>query len=294
MHHLIETDPFRFDGTKRLKLKKQPHQVKDFYENKKDYKELLSEFHEELDELQSMMYAHNRYALLLVFQAMDAAGKDGTIQHVLSGVNPHGVFVRSFKKPSTLEIDHDFLWRTHFRIPSRGTIGIFNRSHYEEVLVTKVHPEILLESQRIPRSHTQNLDKVWKDRYEDIRNHERYLYNNGVHIVKFFLNLSRDEQRDRFLARIDTPAKNWKFSEADVKERAYWDDYQAAYEQAINETATPHAPWYVVPADDKKNMRLIVSQVILNHLNAMDIHYPKVSKERKKQFAQYREMLLKD
>ena len=293
MHISIDTSPYRFDGSKRFVEKDCPTEIPAFYESKKDYRKGLEEYREEIDELQNMMYAHDRYGLLLIFQAMDAAGKDGTIRHVMSGVNPHGVNVSSFKKPSENELDHDFMWRTTRMFPRRGRIGIFNRSYYEEVLVVKVHPKILLKYQRVPKEHTQDLDKVWLQRYEDIRNLEQYAHRNGIHVVKFFLHLSKEEQRKRFLDRIETPAKNWKFSAGDVEERKYWDSYMDAYETAINETAKPHAPWYVIPADDKKNMRLIVSQVVLEQMQALDMHYPKMEKERLEELEGFREMLKK-
>jgi PPK2 family polyphosphate:nucleotide phosphotransferase len=292
MHTQLDYSAFEFNGDRELSLSELPTKIKDVYEDKKDYRELLEEFREEIDELQNTMYAHDRYGLLLIFQAMDAAGKDGTIRHVMSGVNPHGLEIYSFKKPSDLELDHDFMWRTTRCLPQRGRIGIFNRSYYEEVLVVRVHSKILTDYQRIPKEHTQDLDQVWEERFEDIRNLEKYAHRNGIHVLKFFLNISKEEQRDRFLARIDTPSKNWKFSEGDVKERGYWDDYMRCYEAAINATAAPHAPWYVIPADDKKNMRLMVSQVILDKLNAMEMHYPKVDEERKAELEQYREVLL--
>ena len=291
MHVQIDTRPFRYDGSKPFVEKDCPTEIPDFYENKKDYKKLLEEYREEIDELQNMMYAHDRYGLLIIFQAMDAAGKDGTIRHVMSGVNPHGLHVSSFKKPSTKELDHDFMWRTTREFPQRGRLGIFNRSYYEEVLVVRVHPEILLKYQRVPKEHTQDLDKVWQQRYEDIRNLELYAHRNGIHVVKFFLHLSKEEQRKRFLARIDTPAKNWKFSGGDVEERQHWEEYMRAYEDAINATAKAHAPWYVVPADDKKNMRLIVSTVVLEQLQAMDMHYPKMDPERLAELGDFRKQL---
>jgi len=294
MHASIDLTPYRYDGTQNLDLSQTPNQVEEFYSGKKDYKEQLRDFQKEIDGLQNMMYAHDRYSLLLIFQAMDAAGKDGTIRHIMSGINVHGVEVHAFKKPSDTELDHDFLWRTTTKLPSRGRVGIFNRSYYEEVLVVKVHPKILTDYQKIPSAHIQDLDQVWDQRYRAIRDFEKYLYENGTHVVKFFLNLSRDEQRARFIDRIDRPEKNWKFSEGDVKERKYWGDYQKAYQQAINETATPHAPWYVVPADDKKNMRLIVSQAVLHHLGSLDIHYPRVSEDRQAELQTYREMLEND
>lgn len=294
MHISIDLDDFRVTGKDKVKLKKHDTKIKDVYKDKDDYKELLEEFAEEINDLQEMMYAHDRYSMLLVFQAMDAAGKDGTIRHIMSGVNVHGVSVYAFKQPSPEELDHDFLWRTNRRLPQRGRIGIFNRSYYEEVLVVKVHPEILHNSQQLPAELTDNLDKLWERRYESIRDMEKHLWNCGTRVVKFFLHLSRDEQRDRFIARIDEPEKNWKFNEGDVAERKFWDEYQQAYEEAINATATKDAPWYVIPADDKKNMRLIVSQIVLEELKSLDMHYPEVSDARRKELQMYRERLEKD
>ncbi|MEM7367677.1 MAG: polyphosphate kinase 2 family protein [Bacteroidota bacterium] len=287
----IDSSQFAFTGEKTLQLKKVQNLIDPYYESKKDYKKKLEDFREEIDELQNMMYAHDRYGMLLIFQAMDAAGKDGTIRHVMSGVNPHGIVVHSFKKPTSQELDHDYLWRTTRSLPERGRIGIFNRSYYEEVLVVRVHPGILTGGQRVPKEFIQDVDQVWEQRYEDIRNFETYISRNGIHVIKFFLNLSKEEQRQRFLARIDTPSKNWKFSEADVRERGYWDDYQKAYEEAINQTAAPHAPWYVIPADDKKNMRLIVSQIILDHMKSLDMNYPVVDDARKKELQEIRKQL---
>lgn len=294
MHCDIDIDEYRYDGSRKLVLADLPNKIKDFYEDKKDYKDLLEEYQEEIDELQNMMYAHDRYAMLLIFQAMDAAGKDGTIRHVMSGVNPHGVEVSSFKRPSTNELDHDFLWRTYRKLPPRGKIGIFNRSYYEEVLVVKVHSGILTEGQRIPKEKTKDLENVWEQRYHSIREMEKHLHQNGTHTLKFFLNISRDEQRDRFLDRLNTPSKNWKFSEGDVKERGYWDDYMKAYQDCINATATPDSPWFVIPADDKKNMRLIVSAIVLDNLNKLAMRYPEVDDKRRADFQHYREMLEKD
>jgi PPK2 family polyphosphate:nucleotide phosphotransferase len=294
MHKLIDTRPFAYEGKRPLILAEQPNQIPDLYEDKDEYKDLLKEFREEIDDLQNMMYAHDRYSLLLIFQAMDAAGKDGTIRHVMSGINPHGVEVYAFKQPSSNELDHDFLWRTTRCLPRRGHIGIFNRSYYEEVLVVRVHPEILTKYQRLPAELIHDPELVWQQRYAAIRDFERYLYHNGTRVIKFFLNLSKDEQRDRFLDRIEEPDKNWKFSEGDVKERAYWQDYMHAYEQAINATASQYAPWYVIPANDKKNMRLIVSQVILDHMRKLDMCYPEVSDARREELQSYRAQLQKD
>ncbi len=294
MHVSIDTDDYIVNGTKKLKLKKHQTDIKDVYQNKSEYKELLEEFQEEINDLQRMMYAHNRYAMLLIFQAMDAAGKDGTIRAIMSGVNVHGVVVHSFKQPNSNELEHDFLWRTTIRLPQRGQIGIFNRSYYEEVLVVKVHPEIVRETQQLPQEYTENLDKLWEHRYESIRDFEKHLWRSGTKVLKFFLHLGRDEQRDRFLDRIDEPEKNWKFSEGDVTERGYWDDYQQAYEDAINATATEHAPWFVIPADDKKNMRLIVAQIILEQLKSLNMNYPEVSDARREELGRIRKRLSQD
>jgi len=229
--------------------------------------------------------------VLLIFQAMDAAGKDGAIKHVMSGVNPQGCQVFSFKHPSAEELDHDFLWRTTRRLPERGRIGIFNRSYYEEVLIVRVHPEILraesLPAELLDHKH------FWAQRYHSIRELERHLYRNGTRIVKFFLHLSKEEQRRRFLERIDNPAKNWKFSQADIAERGRWEDYMSAYEACLSATSTDHAPWYAIPADDKHNARLIVSQVIQDTLKKLKMHYPKTSAERRRELQAIRQHLVK-
>jgi PPK2 family polyphosphate:nucleotide phosphotransferase len=280
MAHTFDINSFRFDGDKKFSVKKSATKIKNLYTDKANYASQLEAFRTQMDELQSLMYAHNRYGLLVVFQAMDAAGKDSTIKHVLSGVNPVGVKIQSFKRPSETELDHDFLWRHLLTLPERGTITIFNRSHYEEVLVVKVHPEILTNVQRLPEELTQDLEKVWQQRYQDIANFEKYLYHNGIRVVKFFLNVSQKEQGKQLIERIEDPAKNWKFEEGDIKERAFWNDYMAAYEEAINATATDKAPWYVVPADDKKNMRLIVGQILIEELKKMKMGYPETTPER--------------
>jgi PPK2 family polyphosphate:nucleotide phosphotransferase len=292
MHSSIDTSDFTFTGTGRLKLDKQPTKIKDIYKDKADYKDLLGEFHDRINDLQQMMYAHDRYSLLLIFQAMDAAGKDGTIRAIMSGVNVHGITVHAFKQPSAEELDHDFLWRTTLRLPQRGRIGIFNRSYYEEVLVVKVHPEIITSTQKLPAEETDNLDQLWEHRYESIRDLEQHLWRNGTRVVKVFLHLGREEQRQRFLDRIEKPEKHWKFSEGDVAERKFWNDYEQAYEDAINATATEHTPWFVVPADDKKNMRLIVAQIVLEQLQGLDMKYPGISKKRREELQQYRQRLL--
>lgn len=273
-------EQFRFDGSKPFEIKKQATSFKDTYDNKKEYEKLLAESVQEMDELQSMMYAHNRYGLLVIFQALDAAGKDGTIKHVISGVNPAGVRIHSFKSPTSTELEHDFLWRSNQVLPERGSITIFNRSYYEEVLVVKVHPEILTKFQRLPTELTTDLDKLWKKRYKDIRNMEKYLHRNGIRVVKFFLNVSKKEQADRLIERIQDPTKNWKFEEGDVRERESWNDYMKAYEDCINATASKEAPWYVIPADDKKNMRLTVGKIIAGELRKMDMSFPTVDETR--------------
>jgi PPK2 family polyphosphate:nucleotide phosphotransferase len=294
MHCSIDTDDFTFTGKGTLKLAEHKTKIKDVYRDKEEYRELLEEFQDEINDLQRMMYAHDRYSLLLIFQAMDAAGKDGTIRAIMSGVNAQGTAVHAFKQPSDEELDHDFLWRTGKLLPQRGRIGIFNRSYYEEVLVVKVHPEILRSLQKLPAERIGDLDQVWKERYESIRDLEKHLWRNGTRVLKFFLHLGRDEQRERFLARIDEPEKNWKFSEGDVEERRYWDDYQRAYEDAINATATMVAPWFVVPADDKQNMRLIVAQIVLEQLKALDLKYPEVTDARREELQRYRKRLSED
>ncbi len=276
----FDTDRFRYDGDKSIKLKKAPTKVDDLYEDDEHYEALLRQQAAEIDKWQERMYAHNRYGLLTVFQALDAAGKDGTIQHVFTGTNPAGVRVYSFKRPTDQELDHDFLWRSWRELPERGTIGIFNRSYYEEVLVTKVHPEILTQSQRLPEKTTDDLDKLFKHRYEAIRDMETFLHRNGFLTVKFYLHVSKQEQADRLIARIEDPSKNWKFEEGDVNERDFWDDYQDAYETCITETATDKAPWYVIPADDKKNMRLLVGRVIIDELKKLPIAEPQPDDKR--------------
>jgi PPK2 family polyphosphate:nucleotide phosphotransferase len=265
----IDTTAFRFDGSTMFSIKKADTKVDDYYTDDDDYAAQLAANAAAIDELQTLMFADNRYGMLAVFQAMDAAGKDGTIQNVFTGTNPLGLRVHSFKRPTDQELDHDWLWRSYIALPERGTIGIFNRSYYEEVLVVKVHPEILTQNQRIPGTLTADLKTVWKHRYEAIRDLEKHLHRNGFPTIKFFLHVSKKEQAKRLIARIEAPEKNWKFEEQDVHEREFWDDYQAAFEDAINETATDHAPWYVVPADDKKNMRLIVGRILIDELKKL-------------------------
>jgi PPK2 family polyphosphate:nucleotide phosphotransferase len=261
------------------------------FKSKEHAEELLEHSLKRLSEMQGRLYAQNEWSLLLIFQAMDAAGKDGTISHVMSGVNPQGCEVYSFKAPSAEEIDHDFLWRCMKRLPERGRIGIFNRSYYEETLVVRVHRE-LLEKQKLPRQLiTKN---IWKERFEDITSFERYLDRNGIIVRKFFLNVSKQEQKDRFLKRLDEPKKNWKFSAADVRERQCWPQYQAAYEDMIQHTAAKHAPWYVVPADHKWFTRLVVASVIVETLDSLKLKFPEVRPEVRKAFAAARAELMKE
>ena len=276
----FKSEDFRYDGNKKFILKKAETKISDLYDEKDDYKKMLEDNADQLDELQSMMYAHNRYGLLVILQAMDAAGKDGTLKRVFAGVNPIGVKIHSFKRPSENELAHDFMWRSTVRLPERGTITVFNRSYYEEVLIVKVHPEIVTSGQRLPTELTEDMDKLWENRYEDIVNSEKYLYHNGIRVVKFFLHVSKKEQAERLIARIEDPAKNWKFEEGDVKERESWDKYMDAFEECINATATEKAPWYVIPADDKKNMRLMVGQIIAEEMKKLDIRYPESDEKR--------------
>ena len=287
----IDSKDFRVRPGEKVKLNKWPTRVKPFCKSKKEYQQLLEEHVAELSALQRLHYASNRYALLLIFQGMDAAGKDGAIRHVMSGINPAGCRVSSFKQPSVEELQHDFLWRTTFRLPERGQIGIFNRSYYEEVLVVRVHPEIL-RSQGLSEE-LRDEKVIWEERYQSIADLERHLYRNGTRTVKVFLHLSREEQRKRFLERIDQPEKNWKFSLADIHERKYWKDYMAAYEACLGATSTHHAPWYVVPADDKENARLIVSQIVLDALNELKMAYPKTTAKRKEELESIRKLLEK-
>jgi PPK2 family polyphosphate:nucleotide phosphotransferase len=287
----IEVDRFRVRGGEKLNLGKRPTKVHPVYGSNDDYKQTLRDHVDRLSDLQNVLYASNRYAVLLIFQAMDAAGKDGAISHVMSGVNPQGCQVFSFKHPSPTELAHDFLWRTTRDLPERGRIGIFNRSYYEEVLIVRVHKEILA-SEGLPDLPRQQ-SKIWKERYQAIANLEQHLHRNGTRIVKFFLHLSKEEQRKRFLDRIDQPEKNWKFSSADLQERAYWDDYMAAYQDALRETSTEDSPWYCIPADDKKNARLFVSQTIVKTLEGLKMSYPQVDDKRRRELLELRKQLAK-
>ena len=286
----IASKDFRVWEGDEVDLRKWPTIVKPVYELKEHYHKLLAEHITQLSSLQQLLYASNRHAVLLIFQAMDAAGKDGAIKHVMSGVNPQGCQVFSYKHPSLMELQHDFLWRTTRDLPERGRIGIFNRSYYEEVLIVRVHPEIL-NSEGL--ANARDYDAVWHDRYRSIVDLERHLHRNGTRIVKFFLHLSKEEQRKRFLQRIDEPEKNWKFSIADVEERKFWKQYMKAYEKCFSATSTRDAPWYVVPADDKENARLIVSRIILDTLEGFEMSYPKTSPERHQELLTIRKQLEK-
>ncbi|HWJ20454.1 MAG TPA: ADP-polyphosphate phosphotransferase [Geobacterales bacterium] len=287
----IKSKDFRVREGDKVNLKKWPTTVKPAYKSKEQYQKLLEEHVAQLSSQQQLLYASNRHAVLLIFQAMDAAGKDGAIRHVMSGINPQGCQVFSFKHPSPAELEHDFLWRTSRDLPERGRIGIFNRSYYEEVLIVRVHPEIL-RSEAIPDTPHHD-KKVWRDRYRSIVDLEKHLHGNGIRIIKFFLHLSKEEQRKRFLQRIDVPEKNWKFSLADVEERKFWKQYMKAYEECLSATSTREAPWYVVPADDKENARLIVSQIILDTFEGLKMTYPKTDAKRRKELQLIRERLAK-
>jgi len=287
----INSKDFRVREGAEVDLKKWPTKVEPIYKSKEQYQTILDDHVAQLSAQQELLYASNRYAVLLIFQAMDAAGKDGAIKHVMSGVNPQGCQVFSFKHPTPTELQHDFLWRTTRDLPGRGEIGIFNRSYYEEVLIARVHPEIL-RSEGLPDvPHDEKT--VWHDRYRSITNLERHLCENGTCIIKFFLHLSKEEQRKRFLARIDEPEKNWKFSAADIAERKFWKQYMKAYEKCLSATSTRHAPWYVVPADDKENARLIVSKIVLDTFEKLKMTYPKTSAKRRRELLAIRKQLAK-
>ena len=285
----INSNDFQVRTGETVKLKKWPTQIIPVYKSKEQYQEILSEHIRKLSAKQSLLYASGRYSLLLIFQGMDAAGKDGAIKHVLTGINPQGCEVFSFKQPCADELAHDFLWRTTVRLPERGHIGIFNRSYYEEVLIVRVHPEIL---------HNEGLpdgligETIWEERYRSIVDLENHLYRNGTRIIKFFLHLSKEEQRKRFLARIDEPEKNWKFGPADIEERKFWSDYRKAYEACLSATSTQEAPWYIVPADDKENARVIVSQIILDTFKALKMSYPETSAKRQQELLSIRHQLM--
>ena len=285
----MNIDKFLVREGSKLVLKKHATDFTGDYTDKKQAEEDLANNIERLRTLQDVMYAQDVYSLLIVFQAMDAAGKDGAIEHVMSGINPQGCQVVSFKQPSSEELDHDFLWRCQKALPERGKIGIFNRSHYEEVLVVRVHPGIL-QSQQLPQSVKDDRG-VWKKRFKAIRDWEDHVAENGTHILKFFLNVSREEQKNRFLSRINEPDKNWKFSMGDVKERALWDDYMKAYTEAIEATSTKAAPWYVIPADKKWFTRLAVSEIIVQKMQSLDLHYPLVTEVHRAELAEAKKLL---
>jgi PPK2 family polyphosphate:nucleotide phosphotransferase len=283
--------PYRMERGKGFRLKDiAPGDTRGLDMDKDEARAMLARGTTRLTKLQDMLYAQDRWAVLLIFQAMDAAGKDGVIKHVMSGVNPQGCQVYSFKAPTTEELDHDFLWRTTCRLPERGRIGIFNRSYYEEVLVVRVHPEILAAQKTPPALVTKS---IWQERFEDISAFEHYLFRNGTVIRKFFLHVSKTEQKQRFLERIDEPAKNWKFSAADVAERKYWKEYMDAYEDMIRHTSSPHAPWYVVPADNKWFTRLVVAAVIVETLESLGLQYPTLRPAQRKELDVARRALLK-
>jgi len=283
----IKSADFYVQGGDKFKLSKLPTKIEPVYKSKKQYQEVLAEHTEQLSKLQQLLYASNKYAVLLIFQAMDAAGKDGAFKHIMSGVNPQGCQVFSYKHPSANELQHDFLWRTTRDLPERGRIGIFNRSYYEEVLIVRVHPE-LLAAEGVPEEKGAG---IWPQRFRSISNLENHLHHNGTRVIKFYLHLSEEEQRARFIERIDTPEKNWKFSQADMAEREFWPQYRQAYEECLAATSTPESPWYVVPADDKENARLIISRIILDNLQALDMSLPVTTPERKKELRLIRKQL---
>jgi PPK2 family polyphosphate:nucleotide phosphotransferase len=287
----IDPDDFRVRPGGKVRLKKWPTRVKPYYASDEQYQKRLTDHVGQLSSLQSLLYASDRHALLVIFQAMDAAGKDGVIKNVMSGVNPQGCQVFSFKHPSAEELQHDFLWRTTRFLPERGRIGIFNRSYYEEVLIVRVHPEIL-HGEKLPDDRLDR-DSIWKERFRSIAGLEDHLHRNGTRILKFFLHLSKEEQRRRFLARIDEPDKNWKFNLADVEERKYWKQYMKAYEACLAATSTRHAPWYVIPADDKPNARLIVSRIVVDALEELDMSYPEPDAARRRELQAIRKRLAK-
>ena len=288
----LHAGDYRVPPGKKIDLGKWPTKVKPVCDSKEEFQSLLTAHIEKLSERQSLLYASNKYSLLVIFQALDAAGKDSAIKHVMSGVNPQGCQVFSFKHPSAEELAHDFLWNAARRLPERGKIGIFNRSYYEEVLIVRVHPEIL-RGEGLP-PELQDKETIWRDRYRSIVNFEDHLHRNGTRIVKFFLHLSSEEQRQRFLKRIDQPAKNWKFSTDDVRERGFWKQYTKAYEACLSATSTRIAPWYVVPADDKETAQLVVSHVILNTLRDLKLAYPQLTPERHRELEAARKLLEKE
>jgi PPK2 family polyphosphate:nucleotide phosphotransferase len=284
----MRADRYRVDHDRKFRLRDHDPGDRGGLRDKKEARERLTAGCDRLRELQDMLYAQDRYALLLIFQAMDAAGKDSAIKHVMSGLNPQGCQVFAFKSPSEEELDHDFLWRTTRALPERGRIGVFNRSYYEEVLIVRVHPPIL-RRQKLPERLVT--DRIWQERFESINDFERHLTRNGTVVRKFFLNVSREEQRRRFLARLDEPEKNWKFALADVEERKHWDRYMEAYEEMIRHTASADAPWYVVPADTKWYTRVVVSDAIVDALESLDLHYPQVDEAKRRELEEARKRL---
>jgi PPK2 family polyphosphate:nucleotide phosphotransferase len=286
---MIKSNDFRVREGRRVDLEEWPTRIDPVYKNKRQYHDFLGAHTKALRSQQQLLYASDSYAILLIFQAMDAAGKDGAIEHVMSGVNPQGCQVFSFKHPSPIELKHDFLWRTTRDLPERGRIGIFNRSYYEEVLIVRVHPEIL-RGEGLPNG-VPDEKNIWQERYRSIVNLEKHLDRNGTRIIKFFLHLSKEEQRKRFLERIERPEKNWKFSAADIEERKFWNQYMKAYEKCLSATSTKHAPWYIVPADDKLNARLIVSRILVDTVEALQLSYPKTSAARRRELRSLREQL---
>lgn len=288
---LSDSFPFTVNGSTPIDLRTLPTKTEKLYDDKSDFEDDLEEVCKKLDKLQEKMYAHNRYGALVIFQALDAAGKDSTIRAVFKGINPQGTELHSFKRPTETELEHDYLWRCFNKLPERGKIGVFNRSYYEEVLVVKVHPDIITKYQLLPKEKTQDLDLLFENRYNDIKNFEHYLNNNGIEVIKFFLNVSKEEQAKRLIDRIKEPDKNWKFEEGDIKERALWEDYTNAFEMAINNTSTPHAPWHIIPADDKKNMRLITAQILLERLEKLPMDFPESNAERAEELKSFIETI---
>ena len=284
MNHLSK---YRFDGKEKVKLSDQKTDYIGNFKSKDDAEKHLAENIERMIEEQAKLFAQDKYALLIIFQAMDTAGKDGAIRHVMSGLNPQGTQVYNFKQPSNEDLDHDYLWRINKCLPERGRIGIFNRSYYEEVLVVRVHD--LIKTQKLP---PHALAHIWENRFEQINNYEKYLFQNGIIPIKIFLHISKEEQEKRLLSRIEDQSKNWKFSEADIKERQYWDEYQKCYEEAINETGTEHAPWYVIPSDKKWYARLIISQIIVKTLNDLKLSFPEISAEQELVLQKYKKLLV--
>jgi PPK2 family polyphosphate:nucleotide phosphotransferase len=288
----INSKDYRVRAGSAVDLKKWPTRVESVYRSDDEYQAMLKEHVKKLSVQQELLYASGSYAVLLIFQAMDAAGKDGVIEHVMSGVNPQGCQVFSFKHPSATELKHDFLWRTTVCLPERGKIGIFNRSYYEEVLIVRVHPEIL-RAEGVPGAPERGDKSIWQNRYRSMLGLERHLDDNGTRVIKFFLHLSKEEQRKRFIARIDAPEKNWKFSSADIEERKYWKQYMRAFEKCLSATSTKHAPWYVVPADDKLNARLIVSRIVLDTMEELNLKFPQSTPARKRELQKLRKQLAK-